>query len=153
MESASTEEKADRKLSPKSEICSTSLQGLSRTTPTGCSCCNGRAVDVSRPVSFYPRTRALISTHGLSSAATDVYKRPHTHTHTHTHIRTHTHRHTHPSLIHIPEPTRLGMISSAVFCLKKKTRRTPFDCLGKLTRARMALVYRFGVVHFFPLPF
>src|SRR5665648_1117566 len=26
------------------------------------------------------------------------------------------------SLIHISEPTRLGMISSAVFCLKKKNR-------------------------------
>src|SRR5665648_441771 len=34
------------------------------------------------------------------------------------------HRHSHPcthlSLIHISEPTRLGMISYAVFCLKKK---------------------------------
>ena len=27
------------------------------------------------------------------------------------------------SLIHISEPTRLGMISYAVFCLKKKKRR------------------------------
>ena len=27
----------------------------------------------------------------------------------------------HLSLIHISEPTRLGMISYAVFCLKKKT--------------------------------
>ena len=27
------------------------------------------------------------------------------------------------SLIHISEPTRLGMISYAVFCLKKKTDR------------------------------
>ena len=41
------------------------------------------------------------------------------------------------SLIHISEPTRLGMISYAVFCLKKKkpTRRTPisyaFFCLKK----------------------
>src|SRR5665648_1196414 len=30
---------------------------------------------------------------------------------------------THLSLIHISEPTRLGMISYAVFCLKKKKRR------------------------------
>src|SRR5450756_2752974 len=28
------------------------------------------------------------------------------------------------SLIHISEPTRLGMISYAVFCLKKKTTKT-----------------------------
>src|SRR5450756_2937960 len=28
------------------------------------------------------------------------------------------------SLIHISEPTRLGMISYAVFCLKKKNKRT-----------------------------
>src|SRR5450756_2666310 len=28
------------------------------------------------------------------------------------------------SLIHISEPTRLGMISYAVFCLKKKKRKT-----------------------------
>ena len=28
------------------------------------------------------------------------------------------------SLIHISEPTRLGMISYAVFCLKKKRKRT-----------------------------
>ena len=45
------------------------------------------------------------------------------------------------SLIHISEPTRLGMISYAVFCLKKKknnyetTRRTPISyaafCLKK----------------------
>ena len=28
------------------------------------------------------------------------------------------------SLIHISEPTRLGMISYAVFCLKKKKKRT-----------------------------
>ena len=27
------------------------------------------------------------------------------------------------SLIHISEPTRLGMISYAVFCLKKKTKK------------------------------
>ena len=27
------------------------------------------------------------------------------------------------SLIHISEPTRLGMISYAVFCLKKKKKR------------------------------
>eukprot|EP00825_Cyclidium_porcatum_P031391 TRINITY_DN33249_c0_g1_i1.p1 TRINITY_DN33249_c0_g1~~TRINITY_DN33249_c0_g1_i1.p1 ORF type:complete len:142 (-),score=19.57 TRINITY_DN33249_c0_g1_i1:7-432(-) len=37
------------------------------------------------------------------------------------------------SLIHISEPTRLGMISYAVFCLKKKTRNakvkmTPLTC-------------------------
>src|SRR5450756_1967605 len=29
------------------------------------------------------------------------------------------------SLIHISEPTRLGMISYAVFCLKKKNKNTP----------------------------
>ena len=28
------------------------------------------------------------------------------------------------SLIHISEPTRLGMISYAVFCLKKKKKKT-----------------------------
>src|SRR5450756_3079518 len=31
------------------------------------------------------------------------------------------------SLIHISEPTRLGMISYAVFCLKKKKQRTSND--------------------------
>ena len=34
------------------------------------------------------------------------------------------------SLIHISEPTRLGMISYAVFCLKKKKTNTVF-CLKK----------------------
>src|SRR5450759_5817551 len=33
------------------------------------------------------------------------------------------HKHLHLSLIHISEPTRLGMISYAVFCLKKKKKK------------------------------
>src|SRR5665648_1180946 len=32
-------------------------------------------------------------------------------------------QHAHLSLIHISEPTRLGMISYAVFCLKKKKQK------------------------------
>src|SRR5428012_17231 len=41
------------------------------------------------------------------------------------------------SLIHISEPTRLGMISYAVFCLKKKTRRPgPFSPPQPLSPAR-----------------
>src|SRR5665648_1122863 len=32
-------------------------------------------------------------------------------------------KHTNLSLIHISEPTRLGMISYAVFCLKKKKKK------------------------------
>ena len=31
------------------------------------------------------------------------------------------------SLIHISEPTRLGMISYAVFCLKKKKTKTTIN--------------------------
>ena len=34
----------------------------------------------------------------------------------------------HLSLIHISEPTRLGMISYAVFCLKKKKKRKHSVC-------------------------
>ena len=36
----------------------------------------------------------------------------------------------HLSLIHISEPTRLGMISYAVFCLKKKKKRRQNDRNG-----------------------
>ena len=44
------------------------------------------------------------------------------------------------SLIHISEPTRLGMISYAVFCLKKKhaaqTGCCPRTCRGRAGRRR-----------------
>src|SRR5450756_2862727 len=36
------------------------------------------------------------------------------------------------SLIHISEPTRLGMISYAVFCLKKKKHKTTISLIIKL---------------------
>src|SRR5428012_24000 len=63
------------------------------------------------------------STQSRSSAASDVYKRqdgvdqgpgyPARALHAEAHSL---------SLIHISEPTRLGMISYAVFCLKKKNK-------------------------------
>src|SRR5450756_3034414 len=62
------------------------------------------------------------STQSRSSAASDVYKRQYwchptpADRCTGTSLRL--------SLIHISEPTRLGMISYAVFCLKKKKTTT-----------------------------
>eukprot|EP00825_Cyclidium_porcatum_P029166 TRINITY_DN31212_c0_g1_i2.p1 TRINITY_DN31212_c0_g1~~TRINITY_DN31212_c0_g1_i2.p1 ORF type:complete len:159 (-),score=20.56 TRINITY_DN31212_c0_g1_i2:52-528(-) len=44
-----------------------------------------------------------------------------------THLKT---QHQYLSLIHISEPTRLGMISYAVFCLKKKTHSPHSHLLG-----------------------
>src|SRR5450756_2805451 len=60
------------------------------------------------------------STQSRSSAASDVYKRQHRNgRHELTSCGCFLHS---LSLIHISEPTRLGMISYAVFCLKKKKK-------------------------------
>src|SRR5428012_16398 len=78
------------------------------------------------------------STQSRSSAASDVYKRQ-------THAGAHARFTTNPrlrgaavadlSLIHISEPTRLGMISYAVFCWKKKKPQ-----LFNVLRGEMSLI-------------
>ena len=47
------------------------------------------------------------------------------------------------SLIHISEPTRLGMISYAVFCLKKKQKTYTVFCLKKkcLKKKKRQILY------------
>src|SRR5428012_21405 len=72
-------------------------------------------------------------TQSRSSAASDVYKRQHLQSqhfgrprrvdHLRSEVRDQPDQHGELSLIHISEPTRLGMISYAVFCLKKKKHR------------------------------
>ena len=57
----------------------------------------------------------------------------------------------HLSLIHISEPTRLGMISYAVFCLKKKKTQDTKKKKKKKhknTQQRKARCNRTGLVHF-----
>src|SRR5450756_2147205 len=61
------------------------------------------------------------STQSRSSAASDVYKRQN---HSCLPCTWNCKNNCRPlSLIHISEPTRLGMISYAVFCLKKKKKK------------------------------
>src|SRR5450756_103803 len=62
------------------------------------------------------------STQSRSSAASDVYKRQPVDCGWQS-DRCNIGNGLHLSLIHISEPTRLGMISYAVFCLKKKKKR------------------------------
>ena len=56
------------------------------------------------------------------------------------------------SLIHISEPTRLGMISYAVFCLKKKRKTTTTTKQNKTTKKKVIWGTRAAARRCPPLP-
>src|SRR5428012_19101 len=98
--------------------------GSTSAASTACGCRTSGTTG-RRPilVFFLMIRRPPRSTQSRSSAASDVYKIQHQHD------RCQRGRTDDPaeypvlSLIHISEPTRLGMISYAVFCLKKKKKK------------------------------
>src|SRR5428012_24241 len=91
------------------------------------------------------------STQSRSSAASDVYKRQRRDRAGSPSSRRGRRRHPRPSLslIHISEPTRLGMISYAVFCLKKKKGK--LDVRGVAARLYLINIYevtRLGMISY-----